>query len=244
MNNILDFIGNHRSIRKFTEKQIDIELLKLLITKAQYASTSSFLQPYSVIRVNNKENRKKLSLLSGDQKYIESCSEFLVFCADLKRLTSVSAMHDTDVKTGYTEPFILSTVDASLFAQNVMLGAESLGLGGVFIGGIRNNPEEVCKLLEIPSEVYPVFGMCLGYPNQDPDTKPRLPVDIILKEEKYTEDDLDLLNSYDTVVKEYYIKRTRGKIDHTWTEQVSDRMDGELRPHMKSFLAKQNMNIK
>lgn len=244
MNETMDLIGNHESIRKYKDKRISDELMRTILSRAQYASTSSFLQAYSVIRVNNKENRKKLAYLSGEQNYIEDAAEFLVFCADLNRLRSASAMHDRELSGGFTESFIISTVDVSLFAQNVMLCAESVGLGGVYIGGIRNNPSEVCELLDIPLEVYPVFGMCLGYPDQNPGKKPRLPLDIILKNEKYYEGDKELLEEYDEVIKEYYIKRTKGKVNHTWTEQVSNRMEGELRPHMKGFLEKQKLNLK
>jgi len=73
-----------------------------------------------------------------------------------------------------------------------MIAAESLGLGGVFIGGIRNDPQKVCELLAIPDQVYPVFGMYLGHPAAEPEQKPGLPVDVVLKEETYREDEAGL----------------------------------------------------
>ena len=81
MNNILELIGNHQSIRKFTDKKIDDALIKEIIGNAQSASTSSFLQAYSVIRIKNTDSRNKLAYLCGEQEYIESAAEFLVFCA-------------------------------------------------------------------------------------------------------------------------------------------------------------------
>jgi len=75
-----------------------------------------------------------------------------------------------EMVSGFTEQFIIATV-------------ESLGLGGVFICGIRNDPEKVCTLLKIPDHVYPVFGLCLGYPDEKPEQKPRLPVNVVLKED-------------------------------------------------------------
>lgn len=242
MNDLLNLIGSHRSIRRYKEKMIDPTILKTIIEKAQYASTSSYVQAYSVIRIKNKETRKQLSQLCGDQKYIEQAAEFLVFCADLKRLHDVTIKHGKEPQEGYVESMIIATVDAALLGQNVMLGAESVGLGGVFIGGIRNQPTKVCELLDIPPNVYPVFGMCLGYPDQAPDQKPRLPLKLILKEETYTEEDISELEHYDARVKSYYINRTRGKIDHTWTEQMAEKMGGELRPHMRSYLEKWSFN--
>lgn len=244
MNQVLELIGSHRSIRKFTDESIDEKLLKEIIGKAQYTSTSSFLQAYSVIRVNDKAARTKLATYAGDQPYIESAAEFLVFCADMNHIKIASDLHDVEMSQGYTESFVIATVDASLFAQSIMLGAESCGLGGVFIGGIRNHPKEICTLLEIPENVYPVFGMCLGHPAQDPLSKPRMPLDLILKDEKYSDLDRKTLEDYDAHVKDYYTKRTKGKVDYTWTEQVSERMKGELRPHMKDFLESKKLMTK
>lgn len=244
MNEVIRLIGSHNSVREFNDKNIEETTFRTILSTAQYASTSSFLQAYSVIRVNDKETRKKIMSLCGDQPYIEEAAEFLVFCADLNRLTTAASGHGVEVSGGFTESFIIATVDASLFAQNVMLASESLGIGGVYIGAIRNNPSEICELLEIPNEVYPVFGMCLGYPDSKVDMKPRLPLGIILKEEKYTQDNKILMDEYDKKINEYYFERTKGKVNSTWTEKVASRMEGELRPHMKVFLEKQNLNHK
>ncbi len=119
---------------------------------------------------------------------------FLVFCADLNRLEAVCRIHDIAAEKGWAEQFVTATVDAALLAQNVLLAAESLGMGGVFIGGIRNDPQTVCELLEIPDQVYPVFGMCLGWPAHDPPPKPRLPADAILFTDRYPQQlDADML---------------------------------------------------
>lgn len=242
MRTLLKLIGNHRSIRKYTDQSIDDKTLKEVLTNAQFASTSSYVQAYSIIRVKNPDNRRQLAHLCGDQKYVEAAPEFLVFCADLNRLKKASEIQGMKSQEGFVETFIIATVDVALYGQNVMLGAESLGLGGVFIGGIRNHPVEVSELLKIPANVYPVFGMCLGYPNQAPEQKPRLPLDLILKEETYEDDDETLLKAYDDLVKAYYIRRTRGKVEHSWTEQMAHKMQGELRPHMKVYLEKWNLN--
>lgn len=242
MNTLIELIGNHRSIRKFKEDPIEASDLRSILGAAQFASTSSYVQAYSVIQVKDPEKRKQLAHLCGDQKYVEAAPEFLVFCADLNRLHLASEMQGVQAHEGYVESFIIATVDAALYGQNVMLGAESMGLGGVYIGGIRNHPQSVCELLEIPANVYPVFGMCLGYPDQEPEQKPRLPLELIWKQETYVADDMELLKSYDLEVKAYYERRTKGKLTHSWTEQMAEKMEGELRPHMKDYLEKWNLN--
>ena len=129
-----------------------------------------------MIQVNNTETREKLAACAGGQAYVASAPVFLVFCADMKRHQLACDMHDAKMQSGFTEQFITASLDCGLFAQNLVVAAESLGLGIVYIGGLRNNIAEVADLLELPDLVYPVFGMCLGYPDQNPEVKPRLPV--------------------------------------------------------------------
>ena len=245
MNNIIKLLQHHRSIRKFEEKSIPEEILKEVIRSAQCASTSGHAQAYTIIGVKSKETKKKLSVLSGNQPYIESCPVFLVFCADLQRLNQVFNMDREQTAGDFLELFIMSTVDAALAAQNAMIAAESFGLGGVYIGGIRNNPQEISDLLALPDLVYPVFGMCLGYPAQAPAIKPRLPLEMICKEEVYDDSqDANLLKGYDSIVKDYYTKRTQGKISSTWSEQVSEKVKNDTRPHMREFLLKRGFKLK
>ncbi len=245
MNEIINLIKSHKSIRKFKDKKVEEEKLKLVIEAAQCASTSSFVQAYTIIRVKDMETRREIAKLSGDQPYIEQSPLFLVFCADLNRLDLACRMNDTQMKEGFTESFILATVDTAIAAQNSMIAAESMGLGGVYIGGIRNDPYRVCELLNIPKNVYPVFGMCLGYSNQDPDTKPRLPLDVVYKEDKYSiNEDESRIIEYDRLASEYYIKRTKGKRNDTWSKQMADKMEQELRPHMRDFLKDKGFDMR
>ncbi|MFT9496258.1 oxygen-insensitive NADPH nitroreductase [Anaerosolibacter sp.] len=245
MNDVIRLIKSHRSIRKFTEQGIDESLLKEIIECAQWASSSSFVQAYSIIGIKDQETKKLLARLCGEQSYIEACPVFLVFCADLNRLKMACTLHKTEMMGEYTESFIMATADAALAAQNAMIAAESLGLGGVYIGGIRNNPEEVSKMLKLPEFVYPVFGICLGYPAQDPGSKPRLPLEVIYKEEVYdTKNDLAAIEAYDEKISAYYVERTRGKRNDSWTQQMAQKMEAETRPHMKEFLKNRGFQMK
>ena len=121
-------------------------------------------------------------------------------------------------------------------AQNVAIAAESLGLGICYIGGLRNNPREVSEILELPEQVYPVFGFCMGYPDQQLDLRPRLPLSVVLKQEYYSEDDAATISEYDKVVERYYARRLGGNKSMSWTRQVAGLAGKEARPHMLSFL--------
>ncbi len=243
MNQVIDLLKNHRSVRKFKQEPISDEKVFSIIEAARTASTSNFVQAYSVIRVTNKKNRKQIAELAGSQIWVEKSPLFIVFCADLKRSKDACLFENKEMASGFTEQFIIATVDVALAAQNAMIAAESLDLGGVFIGGIRNDPEKVCELLKIPNHVYPVFGMCLGYPDEKPEQKPRLPVNVILKEEYYQENETDLIR-YNKTCRDYYQNRSSGSREDTWTRQISDMMSVPARPHMKEFLTKKGFGIK
>jgi len=245
MNATIDLMKAHRSIRKFSDREVDEKTLKAIFAAAQCAATSHFVQAYTVIRVRDREKRKAIANLAGFQVWVERAPVFLVFCADLNRLEIACQLHDTKMEKGWAEQFVTATVDTALLAQNVLLAAESEGLGGVFIGGIRNDPQTVCDLLEIPDQVYPVFGMCLGYPAQDPPPKPRLPVEAVLFDDRYPkEHDPAMLDEYDRVTNHYYLNRNSNLRDETWTAQMADFMGKVIRPHMKEFLEREGFFLK
>jgi hypothetical protein len=149
------------------------------------------------------------------------------------------------MEKGWAEQFVTATVDTALLAQNVLLAAESLGMGGVFIGGIRNDPQTICDLLAIPDQVYPVFGMCLGWPAHDPPPKPRLPVAAVLFTDRYPQQhDTDMLAAYDRTTNHYYLHRNSNLKDETWTRQMAEFMGRVIRPHMKAFLEKKGFFLK
>lgn len=236
MNQTIELLRSHRSIRKYKDEPVSQDILKTIVEAGQWASTSSFVQAYSIVRVSDPEKREAMAVLSGDQKNVRTAPEFLVFCADLNRLKTACDMHDVEMEDGFIELMLIASVDASLVAQNVLIAAESLGLGGVYVGGLRNDPDLMSQLLNLPDRVYPVFGLCLGWPDQDPDQKPRLPQELVFFENQYENPKMDRLQDYDSLVKDYYIKRTKGRIDHSWTEQMSEKLSKETRPHMLKYL--------
>lgn len=244
MNKISNTIKDHRSIRKYLDKDIPKEILMDIIDAGRWAPSSSHLQAYHIINVKDSEKRKLIAKYSGDQKYVETAREFLIFCGDLNRIKHVCENEHVKFDGDYIELFLIASIDASLVAQNVLIAAESHGLGAVYIGGLRNEIEKIDELLKLPKHVVPLFGMCLGYPNQEPIKKPRLPMTIVYSEEIYNDMDGDALEKYNDIVKSYYLTRTKGKLDHNWSEYTSERLKGESRPHMLNYLKKKGFAIK
>ena len=232
MNSTIDTILSHCSIRKFTQDPIKSEQLQTIIQAGLAASSSSLLQVVSIIRVTDKEKRKQLAQYAGNQAYVESAAEFLVFCIDYQRHTAIRP----DVQVDFTELTLIGAVDSGIMAQNCLLAAESMGLGGVYIGGLRNNAAHVDELLGLPSNTAILFGMCLGHPDQKPEVKPRLPSEVILHENQYQALDLEAIKTYDQTMQDYYANRSSNQKQSTWSQEVTGKLAGESRPHILPYL--------
>ena len=240
MNNTIDLLNSHRSIRRFTGQPVPQDVLTAIITAAQAAASSSFLQGVTIIRVTDSEKRVSLREVAGGQRYVEEAPEFFVFCADLSRSMRCCEQHGGEAAKGLTEQFIIATVDTALYAQNMVVAAESAGLGICYIGALRNDPARVTEILDLPQQVYPVFGLCLGYPDQDPEVKPRLPLSVVLKENSYgTEGEAEEIAAYDAEMRAYYAARTDNQKVQGWSDQMAGLLGREGRPHMLEFLRAQ-----
>jgi len=237
MNPTIELLKSHRSIRQFKDRPIAPDLLTEIILAGQAAASSNFFQAATIIRVTDQVKRVRLAELAGNQAYVESAAEFLVFCADMNRASRCCDWHGVEANTGFTEQFIIATVDVALVAQNIVVAAESAGLGICYIGALRNNPAAVSAVLDLPHDSYAVFGLCLGWPDQNPEVKPRLPLDIVFRENSYgTASDLGQLADYDDAIRHYYQTRTDNKKSQSWSEQMSAMLSKESRPHMLAFL--------
>lgn len=245
MNPTIELLKSHRSIRKFQDRKIPRELLEELVRAGRCAATSNHVQAYSIIHVTKPENRHKISKLAGDQAHVVEASDFLVCCADMKRSFEAAERAGADVIRGMTEQLVVASVDVALMAQNIAVAAESEGLGLCYVGGIRNDPVRVAELLKLPEYVYPVFGMSLGYPDQDPEVKPRLPLAAILKEDYYNDsEDEGQVASFDDTMRKYYLERTGDNKHSNWSKGLAPLFTTKLRAHMKEFLNERGFGVK
>ncbi len=232
MNTVIETILNHRSIRAFKDMPITTEQLDSIIKSGIAASSSSLLQVVSIIRVTDKEKRQKLAELSGNQQYVAQAAEFLVFCIDYQRHYEMNP----NVKPEFMELTLIGAVDSGIMAQNCLLAAESMGLGGVYIGGLRNSPKQVDELLGLPKYSAVLFGMCLGHPDQDPQLKPRLGADVIVHENTYQPLNKEAVAEYDQTMIEYYQSRSSNTKQQGWSEQITAKLSHESRPFMLGYL--------
>lgn len=242
MNETLDLLLNHSSVRKFKNDPVSKEVIDLIISASQMAPTSSNFQEYTIIEARADDKRKAIFEASGGQKWTLSAPVVLLFCGDLHRGKKYFSGNEDKSVFSNTESFIVATVDAALAAQKAFIAAQSLGLGGVFVGGIRNDMDKIADAFALPDFVYPIFAICLGYPDENNGLKPRLPKKVIYKIDTYnSENDEELINDYDETSYDYYYERTNGENPETWTERSGKMIAAKPRYEVGIFLRKKGL---
>lgn len=252
----LETLLNHRSVRKYTGEPISDEMLNAIFEAGRAVSTSSYLQAVSVVRVVDKAKRTAFRQISNNlnqakynelvaqgkrlgHDYVENCAEYLVFCMDGHRHKTLAP----DAQLDWTEVSLIGSIDAALMAQNMLAAAESLGLGGVYIGSLRNDIKRASELLELPDHVVPLFGLCLGHPDWEApinqSQRPRLPLDVVVSTDTYRAVSADDLSDYNNEVKDYYHKRN---IEMDWTAQIESTFAKPVRPDILPFLQDKGFN--
>lgn len=219
----------HKSVRRFKPDALPIVTVEMLGAAAQSAASSSNLQTWSVVAVTDPKRKDAAAKLSGDQDFIRQAPLFLVFCADLSRLTAVSQREGIPgAALDYTEMFLTAAIDASLAGQNASVAAEGLGLGTCYVGGARNHPQELAALLSLPPRVVALFGLAVGLP-VDGDTteiKPRLPQSGVIFHETYNADARDAaVTEYNGTMRNFY-KRQQMDVPGDWSEHSAKRVAG------------------
>lgn len=249
----IEQIHRHASVRSYNPDPVPVEQVEAIVAAGQRSATSSNLQMLSVVAVTGKATRERLAVLCGNQEHIAQAPVFLAWCADLARLDRACQLRGYEQVTQYLESFLLAAVDTSLAMQNTALAAESMGLGICYIGAIRNRPQEVIDLLELPRLVFPIAGMTVGWPAVEPKVRPRLPLSAVLHWERYDSSREDeALAEYDRamVATGIYDGRqvaTPGKEgqmeDYGWTEHSARRVSQPARTHLREVLLRQGFAL-
>jgi nitroreductase len=228
-NAVIDLMLAHRSVRGYRPDSLPTGAVEAIIAAAQSASTSSNLQAWSVVAIEDAATKARCAELAGGQKHIAECPVFLVFLADLARLNRVAERANLPHKGNDTlEMLLVAAIDAALASQNASLAAESLGLSTVYIGAMRNRPEEVAALLGLPSGAAAVFGLCVGYAAEghEGSVKPRLPQQAVLHRERYDLEGQDAaIERYNGAMSAFY-ERERMNVRAPWTVHSAKRVAG------------------
>lgn len=197
----------HRTFRAFEPGGLDDEELTTLFEVARHTASSSFLQQTTIIRVTDPGVRERLHRASGQPYVGGDRGELLVFIADQYRNSRIRAEGGVaDAPLHRANLLITALHDSLLAAQNVVVAAESMGLGTCYLGSILADPRAVIDALALPPLTFPIVGLLVGRPAQDPQFKPRLPLDLIVSENSYPRiaSYSEALADYDEEVRDYY----------------------------------------
>ncbi|HYF17406.1 MAG TPA: NADPH-dependent oxidoreductase [Ramlibacter sp.] len=219
----------HRSVRAFTAQPLPPDALPLMLAAAQSASTTSNLQVWSVVTVDDPSVRERLFELSGKQRHVRECPLYLVFLADLARLDAIGAERELRREgLDYLEMLLAAVIDAALAAQNAVVAAEAMGLGVNYIGAMRNQPEAVAEVLGLPPRAFAVFGLCVGYPDpaQPAHVKPRLPQAAVLHRNRYDATaHREPVATYTQAMADFY-RRENMRTNGDWAQHSLNRVRG------------------
>ncbi len=182
---IINAIHQHRSIRKYKADPVSDELLTKILNAGLRASSSGNMQTYSIIVTRDLALRKRLYIPHKKQSMVLDAPVLLTFCADFHRMRHWLKISNAPDNFDNFMSFMVAAIDAILVSQNVALAAESEGLGICYMGSTLANCDEIGNILQLPNNVVPVVGFSLGYPDESPAPRDRLPLEGLVHYETY-----------------------------------------------------------
>jgi nitroreductase len=187
-----------RTHRRYTEHPVPEPLLRLLLGTAFSASSKSDFQQATVIWVRDRQSRDRFARLVPDMAWVGNAPEFLVFCGDAHRLERIGELRGHSNENGMLEGFFNAAIDAALVLQTFILAAETAGLGCCPISVIRNHADALAEILRLPDKVFPVAGLCVGYPAAAGHVSMRLPLEATVHIDHYDDRRLaEAVDAYD-----------------------------------------------
>ena len=219
---------NHVTIREFKNEPVDPELVEILKDVANHTATSTGMQSYSIIRIVDEKKKKALAEIGG-QDYIARAPELWVFIVDVYRNSRIAHQQGFELDAeADSDRFFQGFTDAVLAAQNVTNAIEAAGLGAVYLGSILNDARAVIELLDLPKLTFPVFGLGFGHPDQAPQLKPRMPMELKCFTDSYVICDnyMEAIADYDEEMQTYYDLRDASRRVDSFSKQVVARLKG------------------
>ena len=187
-----------RTQRRYTAAPVAEDLLEVLLACAQSAPSKSDLQAWSVVVVKAPEARRTLAGLLPAMPWVAEAPAFLVFLGDMRRNQRICSLRGRPHANNTLDTFFNAAVDGALAMQTFILAAEAAGLGCCAISHIRNHMETVTELLGLPEGVFPIAGLCVGWPAGKGHISMRLPPTLVVHQDRYDDSALEEeLGNYD-----------------------------------------------
>ena len=244
----IETLNNRVSVRDFTDRPVEDATVDAILQAAFRAPTSSNIQAYSVLIVRDQAVKDKLAPVTGNQQHVIKTPVFLAFCADLTRIEDAFKRHGHTLDNNNLEFGLVSSVDAALVGMSAYVAADSLGLKGVMIGAVRNDAVKTAEILGLPQRVYCLFGMCLGWPGDVPDQKPRMDYGAMVHYDQYGNqgahsDKHAVVDRYDAQLAAHYEGQGKPTAPDSWSHEVDAKFSGGIRQGLREQLKQRGFDF-
>ena len=183
----LNRIAARRVHRRYIERDVPPDLLRLLCACALSAPSKSDLQQGDILIIREKAKQRAIAELLPEMPWLSDAPVFLVFLANGRRLPKIAQMRGKPFPNDHLDLFFNATVDAAIVLATFLRAAEAVGLGCCPISVIRDHARVISEMLALPDKVVPIAGMCVGWPAEKSGITARLPLDLTVHEERFDE---------------------------------------------------------
>ena len=237
---LFETLMKRRSVRSFEDRPVPADVMGKLLDAANNAPTGGNIQPLSIIVVENAEDREELSEIVGGQPWVRNAPVSLIFCLDFHRVKRWAEMFDVEfLGEQILGSFLIGYADVMCAAQSVVVLAESLGLGSVYVGTIQANMRQASEHFGVPRHVLPLMVLSLGYPKSVPKHIPKLATDVVVHRDRYrvpSDKEVreafeskygDITDDVDAYLERAYVEAVEAdkQQDDSWVESARKRME-------------------
>jgi FMN reductase [NAD(P)H] len=245
-------MAEHRSHRKFSDRVVAPELLRLLFACALSAPSKSDLQQADIVHVADRAKVQAIADSIPDMPWIANAPVFLVFLANNRRVRQVSEWRGKPFVNEHLDHFMNAAVDAAIVLATFIRAAEAVGMAACPISHVRNHPQELSRMLALPEAVFPVAGLCVGYPVEVGRITPRLPLEVTVHSNRYDESDARAkIEAYDRrrhgilpYRRQRYADRYPNADFYGWSEEKARQYSVPERADFGSFIRSRGFSLK
>ena len=244
-------IAGHRVQRRYQPREVAPDLLRLLCACALSAPSKSDLQQADILIVRDRRKINTIADLLPEMPWLRETPVFLVFLANGRRLLAIARARGKPFPNDHFDLLFNATVDAAIVLATFLRAAEAAGLGCCPISVIRDHAKVISEMLALPEKVIPIAGMCVGWPAEEGDITPRLPLELTVHEERFDEGDLAAqIDGYDrrrTASRPYRNQREPGRFDvapfYGWSEDKARQYASPLRADFGAFVRAKGFHL-
>ena len=244
---------NRRVIRKYKTSPISEQTMALLLSAAQSAPTKSNLQQYSIVIIRDPEVRSAVAELVPSMPWVRNAPIIAIFLGDVRRIRKLAEIRGHTYQNNNADTFMNAAVDAALAMQCFITAADHLGLGTCPISYVRNRIDDLAEILDLPDGVFPISGLCVGYPDDAGYVSMRLPQKVVVHQDLYNDDDLETdVKDYDdrnhkrfalTPTKQRHTDKYGVLEKCTWSENVARQLSLPERAGFADYLKRKGINL-